>query len=287
VVIKRQLGIVEHKYRINWSQVEFKDKIEDIEHPIVKEALKFFKVDFPIEITTFSDIPGQTGLGSSSSFAVGLVNALHALRGEMVTKHTLASEAAHIEVDLLGRAMGKQDHYAAAYGNFNIFTFESNEVVWVEPVLYRPDVKEKLQRNLMLFYTSLKRDASKILESQQEQTDEKFDSLRQLQALVEPLRDILSKGKDLDQFGEILHQGWLLKRELTDDISSPVIDKYYKKALDAGAIGGKILGAGGGGFFLFYVDEGKQGAVKDALTDLYYLPVQFDSSGTRITYYDE
>ena len=122
VVIKRQLGIVERKYRINWSQVEFKDKIEDIEHPIVKEALKFFKVDFPIEITTFSDIPGQTGLGSSSSFAVGLVNALHALRGEMVTKHTLASEAAHIEVDVLGRAMGKQDHFAAAYGNFNILT---------------------------------------------------------------------------------------------------------------------------------------------------------------------
>ena len=145
VVIKRQLGIVEHKYRINWSHVEFKDKIEDIEHPIVKEALKFFKVDFPIEITTFSDIPGQTGLGSSSSFAVGLVNALHALRGEMVTKHTLASEAAHIEVDLLGRAMGKQDHFAAAYGNLNMFTFNPDESVTVEPVLYRPEIKKAIE----------------------------------------------------------------------------------------------------------------------------------------------
>ena len=287
VVLKRQIGIVEHKYRVNWSKVEFCNEIDEIEHPIVREALKMFDIDFAIEITTFTEIPGQTGLGSSSSFAVGLVNGLRAIKGEMATKHVLASEAAHIEVDLLGRTMGKQDHYAASYGNFNIFTFEANDVVWVEPVLYRPEVKEKLQKNLMLFYTGLKRDASAILKSQEEQTDIKFDSLRKLQALVEPMRDVLSKGKNLNQFGEILHEGWMLKRQLTDDISSSVIDKYYKKARKAGAIGGKILGAGGGGFLLFYVPRGKQKQVKGALKDLYYLPVQFDSSGTRITYYDE
>ena len=287
VVLKRQIGIVEHKYRVNWSKVEFCNDIEEIEHPIVREALKMFDIDFPLEITTFTEIPGETGLGSSSAFAVGLVHGLHALKGEMVTKHILASEAAHIEVDILGRTMGKQDHYASSYGNFNVFTFNSDEVVSTEPVLCANRVKDNLEKNLMLFYTSLKRDASAILKSQEEQTDKKFNSLRKLQALVEPLRGVLSKGKNLNQFGEILHEGWILKRQLTEDISSSTIDSYYKKARNAGAIGGKILGAGGGGFFLYYVPRGKQKQVKNALKDLYYLPVQFDSSGTRITYYDE
>ena len=289
VVIKRQIGIVEHKYRINWSQVEFKDKIEDIEHPIVKEALKFFKVDFPIEITTFSDIPGQTGLGSSSSFAVGLVNALHALRGEMVTKHTLASEAAHIEVDVLGRAMGKQDHFAAAYGNLNVFTFNPDESVTVEPVLYRPEIKKAIESNLLLFYMKTKRDASNILKTQQKETQNKLNSLRELQDLVVPLRDIVSNSSDneLNKFGELLDKGWKIKRELTDKISSDEIDNYYQKAKDSGAIGGKLLGAGGGGFLLLYVENKYQQSVIDALSELFCLPIGFDEGGTRITYYDQ
>ena len=289
VVIKRQLGIVEHKYRINWSQVEFKDKIEDIEHPIVKEALKFFKVDFPIEITTFSDIPGQTGLGSSSSFAVGLVNALHALRGEMVTKHTLASEAAHIEVDVLGRAMGKQDHFAAAYGNLNVFTFNPDESVTVEPVLYRPEIKKAIESNLLLFYLKTKRDASNILKTQQKETQNKLNSLRELQDLVMPLRDIISNssGNELNKFGEFLDKGWKIKRELTDKISSDEIDNYYQKAKDSGAIGGKLLGAGGGGFLLLYVETKHHQSVIDALSELFCLPIGFDDGGTRITYYDQ
>ena len=289
VVIKRQLGIVERKYRINWSQVEFKDKIEDIDHPIVKEALKFFKVDFPIEITTFSDIPGQTGLGSSSSFAVGLVNALHALRGEMVTKHTLASEAAHIEVDVLGRAMGKQDHFAAAYGNLNVFTFNPDESVTVEPVLYRPEIKKAIESNLLLFYLKTKRDASNILKTQQKETQNKLNSLRELQDLVVPLRDIFSNssGNELNKFGELLDKGWKIKRELTDKISSDEIDNYYQKAKDSGAIGGKLLGAGGGGFLLLYVEAKHHQSVIDALSELFCLPIGFDDSGTRITYYDQ
>ncbi|MEC7730611.1 MAG: GHMP kinase [Candidatus Neomarinimicrobiota bacterium] len=289
VVIKRQLGIVEHKYRINWSHVEFKDKIEDIEHPIVREALKFFKVDYPIEITTFSDIPGQTGLGSSSSFAVGLVNALHALRGEMVTKHTLASEAAHIEVDVLGRAMGKQDHFAAAYGNLNVFTFNPDESVTVEPVLYRPEIKKAIESNLLMFYLKTKRDASDILKTQQKETQNKLNSLRELQDLVMPLRDFISNssGNELNKFGEFLDKGWKIKRELTDKISSDEIDNYYQKAKDSGAIGGKLLGAGGGGFLLLYVEAKHHQSVIDALSELFCLPIGFDDSGTRITYYDQ
>ena len=287
VVVKKQIGIVEHKFRINWSKVEFKDRVEDIEHPIVREALRMFKIDFPIEITTFTDIPGQTGLGSSSAFAVGLVHALHALKGEMVTKHTLATEAAHIEVNILGRSMGKQDHFASAYGNLNVFTFTADDVVLVEPVLYEAHTKKRIEDNLLLFYLKTKRDASKILESQERETVNKVNELRAMKNLVEPLKEIFSTGVEINNFGTILDQGWEIKRQLTDDISSSEIDEYYQKAKKYGAIGGKLLGAGGGGFLLFYVEQENQQKLKDQLSDLYCLPVKFDNGGTRITYYDQ
>ena len=287
VVIKKQIGIVEHKYRINWSKVEFKDRVEDIEHPIVREALIMFEIDFPIEITTFTDIPGQTGLGSSSAFTVGLVHALHALKGEMVTKHTLATEAAHIEVDVLGRAMGKQDHFASAYGNLNIFTFNADETVKVEPVLYKSSTKKDIENNLLLFYLKSKRDASKILESQQRETHNKMNELRSLKNLVKPLKEIFSSGDNLNNFGKILDKSWEIKSQITDDISSTEIEKYYQKAKKNGAVGGKLLGAGGGGFLLFYVEQVNQKMIIEALSDLYCLPVGFDNGGTRITYYDQ
>ena len=287
VVVKRQIGIVEHKYRINWTKVEFKNNIDDIEHPIVREALRMFEVDFPLEITTFTDIPGSTGLGSSSAFAVGLVHALHALKGEMVTKHMIASEAAHIEVDILGRAMGKQDHYASAYGNLNVFTFTSDEIVSVEPVLYKHKAKKHIESNLMLFYLKMKRNASEILESQQRETKSKLFELRKMQSLVDPIRDVFSSGVGLNLFGKALHDGWTIKRSLTEDISSNEIDSYYEKAMSAGALGGKLLGAGGGGFLLFYVEEINHKRVMKELSDLYFLPIKFDNSGTRITYYDQ
>jgi D-glycero-alpha-D-manno-heptose-7-phosphate kinase len=287
VVVKKQIGIVEHKYRINWTKVEFKNKIDDIEHPIVREALRMFGIDFPLEITTFTDIPGSTGLGSSSAFAVGLVHALHALKGEMVTKHMIASEAAYIEVDILGRAMGKQDHYASAYGNLNVFTFTSDEVVSVEPVLYKQKAKNHIESNLMLFYLKMKRNASEILESQQRETKNKLVELRKMQSLVDPIREVFSSGIGFNQFGKALHEGWGIKRGLTKDVSSKEIDSYYEKAISAGALGGKLLGAGGGGFLLFYVEEINQKRVMKELSDLYFLPVKFDNSGTRITYYDQ
>jgi D-glycero-alpha-D-manno-heptose-7-phosphate kinase len=287
VVIKRQIGIVEHKYRINWSKVEFKSSINDIEHPIVREALRLFGIDFPIEITTFTDIPGQTGLGSSSAFAVGLVHALHALKGEMVSKNTIAATAANIEVDILGRSMGKQDHYASAYGNLNTFTFNKDGTVNVEPVLYRPEVRDLIEKNLNLFYLKSKRNASKILEVQEQNTPQIFNNLTELKRFVDPLREIFSSGLDINNFGELLHQSWLIKKDLTDVISSIEIDTYYQKALDNGALGGKLLGAGGGGFLLLYVEEQNQQAVVDALSNLYHLNVSFDQGGTRITYYDQ
>jgi len=287
VVVKRQIGIVEFKYRVNWSQVEFRNRIDDIEHPIVREALKLLEIDFPIEITTFADIPANTGLGSSSAFAVGLVHALHALKGEHVTKYTLASEAAQIEVDLLGRPMGKQDHYASSYGNLNVFTFHSNEVVTVDPVFYSPEVLRELEQNLLLFYTKVKRDSSYVLRIQEREAKNNRFILRQMKDLVSKLQDVLSTGNNLNRFGEILHQNWELKRSLADSITSSPIEIYYEKALKAGAIGGKLLGAGGGGFLLFYVEPQNQSAVAKALTDLFQLKFFFEGEGTRITYYDQ
>jgi D-glycero-alpha-D-manno-heptose-7-phosphate kinase len=287
VVVKRQMGIVEYKYRINWSQVEFKNRIEDIEHPIVREALRLMNIDFPIEITTFADIPAGTGLGSSSSFAVGLMHALYALKGQLVTKHTLAKSAAKIEVDILKRTMGKQDHYAATYGDLNVLTFHANEKVVVDPVFYSPETYQTLEKNILLFYTKLKRDASKILQVQDQQTSQKIAVLREMKNLVMPLKEVLSKGLDLNQVGEILHENWLLKKSLTSIVSSIKINSYYSKARDAGAIGGKLLGAGGGGFLMLYVEPKNQKKVINALHELFCLQVKLDSSGARITYYDQ
>lgn len=287
VVVKRQVGIVEYKYRLNWSQVEFRHRIEDIQHPIIREALLMFDIDFPVEISTFADIPANTGLGSSSAFAVGLVHALHALQGEMVTKYVLASEAADIEVNRLKRVMGKQDHFASAYGSLNVFTFNTDETVTVEPVFYKPQDRETLEQNLMLFYTRLKRDASEVLESQNRATPQRRDMLRKMKDQVPRLREILNNGSNLNGVGELLHEGWNMKKSLTNDISTSEVDAYYEKARKAGAAGGKLLGAGGGGFLLFYIEPHKQADVIEALSGLYPLRIKLDVWGTRITYYDQ
>jgi len=287
VAVKKQIGIVDYKYRISWSRIEFRNKIEDIEHPVVREALKLMDIDFPVEITTFADVPANTGLGSSSSFAVGLLHALFALKGKMVTKATLASMAAHIEIDLLKRNIGAQDHYAASYGNLNVFTFHSNGVVSVDPVFYEPVVKERIENNLMLFYTGIKRDASEVLKKQNDSVREKFHTLQKMKGLVDNLREVISSGANDSEFGRILGKGWLLKKSISDEISTASIDECYERALKAGAIGGKLLGAGGGGFLLFYVEPQNQEAVARSLQNLYQLHFKFDTSGTRITYYDQ
>lgn len=287
VVVRRQIGIVEYKYRVNWSQVEFRNRIEDIQHPIVREVLQWMKIDFPIEITTFADVPANTGLGSSSAFTVGLMHALHALKGEMVTKYELANNAAEIEVNRLKRTIGKQDHFASAYGNLNVFTFHQDEKVTVEPVFYRKEIWQKLEDNLLLFYTFLKRDASEVLTSQNLSAPQNFEILRQIRNLVPELRDVLVSGINLNRFGEILHKGWKLKRSITDEISNCEIDDYYQRARKAGALGGKLLGAGKGGFLLFYVEPKNHQSVIQALSNLYYLKFGLDDEGTRITYYDQ
>jgi D-glycero-alpha-D-manno-heptose-7-phosphate kinase len=287
VVVKKQIGIVEHKYRINWSKVEFCDYIDEIEHPIVREVLKLLKIDFPLEITTFADVPSNTGLGSSSSFTVGLLYALYALKGQMVTKAILASQAAEIEVDILKRPIGKQDHYAAAYGGLNVFNFLENEKVEVEPVFCSSKVMLKFENNLILFYTKFKRDAGLVLKKQNDSAEANQCALIKMRDLVLPFRDAFSSLDSLDTVGNLLHEGWMIKKSLTDLVTTNEIDNYYNIAMKSGALGGKLLGAGGGGFLLFYVKGKNRNAVKRALFDLEEIPIGFDDSGTRITYYDQ
>ncbi len=286
VILKKQIGIVEHKYRINWSQVEFKNEIDEIDHPIVREVLRMFKIDFPVEITTIADIPAGTGLGSSSSFCVGLIHAVTTMIGLKKTKYELATLAAEVEVDILKRSMGKQDHFPAAYGNLNIIKFLSDERVEVEPVLCSKERIKELENNLMLFYTFQTRDASKILESQIEETNNKFDVLTEMKNLAVPLSKCLGEDGSIDEFGKLLHQNWILKQSLTKQISNKEIEKYYQIGLDSGAIGGKLLGAGGGGFLLFYVQPEQKESLINALSELYPLSFKFDTSGSRLTYYD-
>ncbi len=286
VAVKRQTNIAEFKYRINWSKVEFQNQIDDIEHPIVREALRILNIDFPCEVTTFADIPAKSGLGSSSSFAVGLLNALYALKGQMVNKKTLAKQAAEIEVDILKRNMGKQDHYAAAYGGMNIITFKPNETVQVDPVIKDHLSLQELASKLLLFFTGQTRDASEILKSQTEATADNFETLKKMRDFVPVLKKTIGDG-DHDGFGRLLHDNWKLKKSITDEISNYKIDKYYQKALNSGALGGKLLGAGGGGFLCFYANKNSQGNVKNSLSELYNLDYTFESKGTQITYYDQ
>lgn len=287
VIARRQIGLVEHKYRINYSIVEFCKDIGEIQHPIVREAFKLYGIDFPIEITTFADIPAYTGLGSSSAFAVGLLHALSGIQGKYRTKHELAAEAARIEIELLGRSIGKQDHFASSYGNFNVFRFEASGQVVPEPVFYRKAVIESINSHLLLFYTGLKRDASEVLKSQEENQQAKMDNLRFMKNQVFELRNVISEGRNLHQIGRILHEGWLAKRELSPFTTNPRIDDWYQAALDAGAIGGKILGAGGGGFLLFFAEPQNHHEIKRALSGLFEVPFRFDGEGSMIQHYSQ
>ncbi len=287
VIVKKQIGIVEHKYRINWSKVEFKNNIDDIEHPIVRETLRKFKIDFPIEITTIADIPANSGLGSSSSFAVGLLNALYALKGKMISKYQLAKEASEIEVDILKRNIGKQDHFAAAYGNLNYYEFKKNENVIVNPVLINQSTRQILENRLLLFFTNMSRDANKILKQQNNNPIKYYENLNSIKNLVLPLKTVLETGKNLSFLPRALNENWKIKKEISKNKQNFKIHSYYKKALKNGAEGGKLLGAGGGGFLLIYAKKKYHKKIKNSLNKLYCLPVEFDISGSRITYYDK
>ena len=273
--------------QLKYSKTELCNCLEEISHPIFRETLKHLDLKEGLEIVSSADIPSGTGLGSSSSFTVGLLNSLYSYKGEYVSKGRLASEACMIEIEKLGEPIGKQDQHASAFGGMNTIGFNKDGSVNVNPLSLKQSVVNKLEENLLLFYTKINRKASDILKQQGEdiKSDKKFEVQKKMVDLVWEARDTLSSG-NLKSFGELLNKGWLLKKSLTNKISNPVIDKYYKIALENGAVGGKLLGAGGGGFLLLYCEKKDQEGLRKALSDLYELKFSFDWQGSNIIYDD-
>jgi D-glycero-alpha-D-manno-heptose-7-phosphate kinase len=275
------------RIRVSYSKTEIVDHVDELKHGLVREAMKLTGLDKGIEITTIADIPSRgTGLGSSSTLTVGLLNALYAYNGVLKSRESLASEACKIEIEHLGEPIGKQDQYIAAYGGIQHIQFNPDESVYVDPVICTPETKYNLEKHMMLFYTGITRKASTILTKQIENTEKKAENLMKMKVLSEVVRDCICKG-NITEFGKNLNQGWLYKRELASGITNPEIDEYYNKALKAGALGGKILGAGGGGFLLMICKPNLQAKVKNALKDLILIPIRLEPQGSKIIYVED
>ena len=274
------------KIRIKYSKTEDIDDIQEIQHPLVRECLKSVGIERGIEIASIADVPAGTGLGSSSSFTVCLLHALYAYRGMPASKDKLAKEACRIEIDILKKPIGKQDQYTASYGDLNFIRFKSDGGVTVNPVLCDPDTKDRMRRNLLMFYVGHVRDSSQILFEQKKNFDqeEKRETMDRMVELAKSAKHSIETGQ-VDNFGEILHEGWLCKKKMADNISSPEIDDYYDRALKAGVRGGKLLGAGGGGFFLFYCDQKYHNDVRNSLR-LKELDFDYDIEGSKVIYRD-
>tara|TARA_Y100000590_G_C15681730_1_gene1000103 strand:- start:126 stop:1103 length:978 start_codon:yes stop_codon:yes gene_type:complete len=284
VMVRKQSNLG-YKYRINWSKIEFTNKIDKIKHPIVKEAFKLLNINFPCEVSTFSDIPAQTGMGSSSTFTVGLLNALYTLKKIKISKKLLAEQAAKIEVDILKRNIGRQDHYIASYGGFNLISFKQNFKIKVEKIKISKKNKDILFKNILLFFTGQTRNASKILKKQKSLIHKNFNNLRQMKTLTIESKKLLEKGK-IKEFGLLIDKNWQIKKTLSNKITNLRIEKYYNQGKNHGAIGGKVLGAGGGGFLCFYVEKKFQNKLINKLNNLEFLKVNSESSGSKIIFKD-
>ena len=276
------------KIRTKYSITETVASLQELKHPILKEALQMMNIQGGIEISSIADVPSGTGMGSSSSFTVGVLHNLYAYTNRHASKEQLAREACEIEIHRLQEPIGKQDQYAAAYGGLNVIEFHRDGTVSVIPLHLSREVNKQLENSLFMFYTGDQRKASSILAEQKKNVDqrEKFDALKQMVALVYELRDALHAGR-LDDFGRLMHENWLLKRKLASGISNPFIDEAYEAGLKAGALGGKLLGAGGGGFLLFYCPPEKASQLKEALHKLRPFDFGFDRDGSKIIYYGE
>jgi D-glycero-alpha-D-manno-heptose-7-phosphate kinase len=276
----------EHRYRVVYSKIENCLNLDEITHPAVREVLRFARVDRGVEIHHDGDLPARSGMGSSSAFVVGLLNAVYALYGQIPTKHQLALEGIHIEQDLLQEMVGSQDQVIAAYGGFNHIAFLPNGEIAVRPITITRDRMKELEAHLMLFYTGVKRTASNVAGSFVPNLNIRRRQLRLLQEMVEESISILTNREDIIGFGELLDEAWEAKRSLSDLVSSPELDEYYAAARTAGAVGGKLTGAGGGGFMLLFVPPDRQQAVRQALRCLIHVPFGFEFSGSQVIFFD-
>ncbi len=277
-IIKRRF---DEKIYINYSKKEIVDEVGEIEHELIRESMRKTGVEKGVEITTLADTPSEgTGLGSSSSVTIGLLNLFYLYQAKSQPAEKLAEEACEIEIDILKKPIGKQDQYAAAFGNLNIIRFNPDDTISVEPLVVEEGIKHALEANLMLIYTGMTRNSGEILSEQSKNIMDRTKVFSEMRDMVDEGKEYLLKGH-LDGFGRLLNRGWRLKKSLAHGITNPQINQMYKTALKAGALGGKICGAGGGGFLLLYCPFEKQDKVRDALGDPHELPFHFEKDGTK------
>ena len=273
------------KTRAKYAITETVDTIDDLKHPIIREALRKFNLPGGYEFSSIADIPAGTGMGSSSAFTVGMFHNLYAITGNYVSKEQLAEDACQLEIDILKEPIGKQDQYAASFGGLNIIRFRQDGKVIVEPLHIKQEIYERLENNLVLFYIGNARKASDILSEQKKNINqkEKFEIQRQMVLLVDELKVALYNQR-IDDFGKLLHENWVLKQKLASKISNPEINEIYNTALKNGATGGKLLGAGGGGFMLFYCEKERQQQLIDKIKARHF-EFKFDTEGTKLIYF--
>jgi D-glycero-alpha-D-manno-heptose-7-phosphate kinase len=283
VTVKRHSELFFEPIRINYSKSEQVDRIDEVKNDIARECLRFLDIDLPIYISTVGDVPASTGLGGSGAFAVGLLHALHAYRGDRVAAAQLAEEASTIEIEVLGQPIGKQDQYAAAFGGLNLYRFNPDGGVTVEHQQAPSGTLAELFDSMLLFWTGHQRDASKVLSEQRANVEAKRVHLSRMRDQAIELHGSLRRGAiGVAGLGQMLHEGWCLKRQLASRITNSQIDHWYEAAIAAGAEGGKLCGAGGGGFLLFIVPPAKQDSVRRALADLVELQVGPDLRGSQL-----
>lgn len=270
------------KHRIVWSHIETVSTISEILHPAVREGLKFLGFDDSVglEIQHQGDLPARAGMGSSSSFSVGLIKVLAALRGHMLNKHELALKAIELEQKVLKENVGSQDQIAASYGGLNLIQFRRNGDFHVAPVTISSERSQELQSNLLLFYLGSTRLASEHAAKVVANLQSKKPELRQMRVLVDKALSVLNSSKSMEDFGRLLNEAWQIKRELSSSVTNTAVDQVYQTALEYGALGGKLLGAGGTGFMVFYVPAAKQGAVIRALSNFLHVPFKFETEGS-------
>ncbi len=276
----------EHKIRVVYSKIENCQTIDEIVHPAVREVLRYLNIERGVEIHHDGDLPARSGMGSSSSFTVSLLHALYGLKGHMRSKHQLAMEAIHIEQDILQETVGSQDQVSAAYGGFNHISFLPNGEVSVRPITIPSERVQELDSHLMLFYTGIKRTASNVADSYVTNINDRKRQLRIFKDMVEESVAIVSGKQDIRAFGTLQHEAWQIKRSLSAKVSNSEVDQIYEQAISAGAIGGKLTGAGGGGFMLLFVPPARQDKVREALNKLIHVPFKFEFSGSQIIFYD-
>ena len=288
ITCRKLMPYWDYKHQFHYgSAYEMVRELDEIRHPSIRETMRFFNLPYGLDMHYNTDIPARSGMGSSSAFTVGLVNALYGMEGKMPNKRRMAMDAIHIEQDLIKETVGSQDQIATAFGGLNFIEFKKGGGFFVHPVTIGKERKEELENHLVLVFSGFSRFASEVEKKKLASLKQKEAVLREMQDMVQEALEVLTGNKDLRTFGEMLNHTWKLKRSLSEGVSTSEIDELYERGMKSGAIGGKLLGAGGGGFLLFFCEPKKQGAMLEALKGYLHIPFHFEENGSQVIYYRE